>query len=75
MRVTLPSTLERRSILAIACSTFFSSARWVSMTMSTRLSPSLGSFCTIASIEMAESARARVMSASTPGRSSTRMRR
>src|SRR6266478_5686529 len=73
--VTFPTTVESFLIFAIARSTFFSSARWVSMTMSTRLSPLPGSFCTMAPIEILEPARMRVMSASTPGRSSTRMRR
>src|SRR5438105_2373640 len=73
--VTFPTTVESFSIFAIAWLTFFSSARWVSMTMSTRLSPLPGSFCTMASIEIFEPARMRVMSASTPGWSSTRMRR
>src|SRR5205807_5381940 len=73
--VTFPTTVESFSIFAIAWLTFFSSARWVSMTMSTRLSPLPGSFCTMASIEIFEAARMRVMSASTPGWSSTRMRR
>src|SRR5882762_2784196 len=73
--VTFPTTVESFSIFAIAWLTFFSSARWVSITMSTRLSPLPGSFCTMAPIEIFEPARMRVMSASTPGRSSTRMRR
>src|SRR4051812_13879499 len=74
-RTTLPSTVGRRSMRAIARSTLRSSARCVSITMSTRLSPCGGSFCTIASIEIFESARMRVTRASTPGLSCTRMRR
>src|SRR5260370_15560410 len=73
--VTFPTTVASFSIFTIAWLTFFSSARWVSMTMLTRLSPLPGSFCTMASIEIPESARMRVMLASTPGWSSTRMRR
>jgi hypothetical protein len=71
----LPVTTDSPSMAAMAASTFFSIASWVSMMMSTCSSPSSGSFCTIASMEMARSARMRVMSASTPGRSTTRMRR
>jgi hypothetical protein len=74
-RVTWPATTGSFSILAIAALTFFSIAWCVSITMSTRRSPSPGYFCTMASIEMRESARMRVMSASTPGLSTTRMRR
>src|SRR4051812_34863130 len=74
-RTIWPATVSRRSMRAVACSTWRSSARCVSMTISTWLSPSPGSFCTIATIEILQSARTRVMSASTPGRSSTRMRR
>jgi hypothetical protein len=75
MRVTLPTTVGRRSILAIARSTFFSIARLVSSTMSTWRSPAPGSFCTMASIEIFDAASTRVMLASTPGLSCTRMRR
>ena len=56
MRVTLPTTAGSFSIFAIAALTFFSIARWVSITMSTRLWPSSGSFCTMASIDIFESA-------------------
>jgi hypothetical protein len=51
----------------LAALTFFSIVRCVSMMMLTRSSPSCGSFCTIASIEIPESARIRVTSANTPG--------
>src|SRR6185503_12874879 len=51
-RTMLPSTVGRPSILRIAWFTSRSSARCVSITMSTCCSPSAGSFCTIASIEM-----------------------
>src|SRR5712692_3555192 len=74
-RTILPTTVGSRSIFAIAWFTFFSRAWCVSMTISTRLSPSPGSFCTMASIEILQSASKRVMSASTPGLSITRMRR
>src|SRR6185436_17575128 len=75
IRVTAPTTVESFSMRAIAWLTFFSSAWWVSMTISTRFSPLRGSFCTIASIEIFESARMRVTSASTPGLSWTCRRR
>src|SRR5581483_917023 len=73
MRVILPVTTGSASIFAIAAFTFFSRAGCVSMMMSTCSSPSLGSRWIMASIEIDASASTRVMSASTPGRSNTRM--
>src|SRR5882672_7824182 len=73
--VTFPVTTFSFSILPIAVLMLFSRVWWVSMMMSTCSSPSAGSRCTMASMEIEPSARMRVMSASTPGRSSTRMRR
>jgi len=74
-RVTRPSTVGSASMRAIAASTCFSWVWCVSRMMSVWVSPSPGSFCSIASIEMVASARMRVMSASTPSLSATRMHR
>src|SRR5450756_138771 len=71
--VTLPATTPNASIFLIAALMRFSRVRWVSMIRSAWSSPSPGSFWITASIEICSSARMRVMSASTPGLSCTRI--
>jgi hypothetical protein len=75
MRNDLPSTVASASIFAIAAITSFSMHVCVRRMMSVCFSPSEGSFWIIALIEISRSARMRVMSASTPGLSCTRIRR
>ncbi len=75
IRITFDSTVGSASMRAIAVMIWRSTVRCVSRMMSVWFSPSAGSRCSTASIEMRASARMRVMSASTPGSSATRSRR
>ena len=73
--VTGAAMVGSASMRAMAASMRRSRVSCVSMMISTRSSPSTASFCTTAPIEISLSARMRVTSASTPGRSSARSRR